>query len=75
MRLAVDASGNPWMVNSAHHVYHWNGRGWALYPGAASAISVGANESVWAVGTNPVGGGFGIYHWTGSGWTSMRAAR
>ena len=47
----------------------------SLRRGSATDISVGANGSVWAVGTNPVGGGFGIYHWTGSGWTSVRAAR
>jgi hypothetical protein len=39
-----------------------------LVPGAATDIAVGANGSVWAVGTNPVPGGFGIWHWNGSGW-------
>jgi hypothetical protein len=32
---------------------------------------VGANGSVWVVGTNRVVGGYGIYHWNGRGWTPM----
>ena len=49
--------GNAWVVNSAHHVYHWTGKAWAGYPGAATDIGVGANGSVWVVGTSPVPGG------------------
>jgi subtilase family serine protease len=37
--------------------------------GAATAISEGANSSVWVIGTNPVPGGHGIYHSNGTaGW-------
>ena len=32
---------------------------------------VGANGSVWVIGTNTVGGGYGIYHWTGSAWAAV----
>jgi hypothetical protein len=32
---------------------------------------VGANGSVWAVGTNPVSGGFGIWNWNGIGWVPI----
>jgi hypothetical protein len=31
---------------------------------------VGANGSVWVIGTDAVGGGFGLWHWTGRGWAS-----
>ena len=37
------------------------GKGFSPLPGAASAISVGANGSAWVVGTNAVAGGYGIY--------------
>jgi hypothetical protein len=40
-------------------------------PGLATDISQGANGSLWAVGTNPVPGGFGIYRWTGGGWARV----
>jgi outer membrane protein assembly factor BamB len=42
-----------------------------LHPGAATDIGVGANGSVWVVGTNPVGGGLGIWHWNGSSWAAV----
>ena len=40
-------------------------------PGSATDIAVGANGSVWVVGTNPVAGGYGIYHWNGNGWAAV----
>ena len=41
---------------------------WQRLPGSASDIGVGADGSVWAIGTDERSGGFGIYHWLGSGW-------
>jgi hypothetical protein len=41
---------------------------WQRLPGNASDIGVGADGSVWAIGTDERGGGFGIYHWLGSSW-------
>jgi hypothetical protein len=69
--IAVDPSGNPWVVNSAHQIFQWNGSAWVSYPGAATDISVGANGSLWVVGTHAVVGGYGIYHWNGKGWTRV----
>ena len=43
----------------------------SIRPGTARDIAVGANGAVWAVGTNPVAGGFGIYEWTGDGWLGV----
>ena len=68
-RIAVDPTGNPWIVNSAHRIYHWNGKSWTGYPGAATDIGVGANGSAWVLGANSAGGNYSIYHWNGSGWT------
>jgi polyvinyl alcohol dehydrogenase (cytochrome) len=42
-----------------------------LRPGAASAISVGANWSVQVIGSNAVPGGFGLWRWNGSNWNPM----
>ena len=66
-RIAVDPSGNPWVVNSAGQIYNWVGNDWVVHSGAATDIGVGADGSVWIVGTNPVAGGYGIYTWTGPG--------
>lgn len=41
---------------------------WQHLPGNASDIGVGADGSVWAIGTDERGGGYGIYHWLGSTW-------
>ncbi len=40
-------------------------------PGGATDIGVGANGSVWIVGTNRVSGGYGIYRWNGKAWTAV----
>ena len=41
---------------------------WQRLPGNASDIGVGADGSVWAIGTDERGGGYGIYHWLDSSW-------
>ena len=43
---------------------------WQQVGGAAKDIATGADGSIWAIGTNPVGAGsdFGIYQWDGSTW-------
>ncbi len=35
-------------------------------PGLAKDIGIGANGSVWVIGTNALRGGYGIYQWTAS---------
>ena len=44
---------------------------WEQVPGSAQSIDVGADGSVWAVGTNPVFGGFGLFYWNGSNWKNV----
>jgi hypothetical protein len=44
--------------------------GWELEPGAARDVGVGADGSVWVVGTGVVPGGFGIWRWGGADWIS-----
>jgi len=41
---------------------------WQRLPGSASDIGVGADGSVWAIGTDERGGGYGIYQWLGTTW-------
>ena len=38
-------------------------------PVSFRAVSVGSDGAVWAIGTNPVGGGYGIYQRSSNGWT------
>ncbi|HPH86514.1 MAG TPA: hypothetical protein PLC48_13680 [Ferruginibacter sp.] len=44
---------------------------WSQLSGAASDIGIGANGSVWIIGTNSVNGGYGIFHWNGSNWDAV----
>ena len=59
------------MVSSSGQILQWTGSAWTAYPGSAIDIGVGANGSVWVVGTNVVPGGYGIYQWTGSRWAAV----
>jgi subtilisin family serine protease len=46
---------------------------WQQVPGTARDIGLGGGAS-WAIGTNPVAGGYGIYRWNGTNWTVMPGA-
>ncbi len=43
-------------------------------PGTATGISVGANGSVWSVGTTKVSGGYQVLKWSGSTWSVVPGA-
>jgi hypothetical protein len=47
---------------------HAFGSSWERLPGAAKDIGIGADNSVWVIGTNSVQGGYGIYRWEGKNW-------
>ena len=46
------------------------GQAWRQVPGSAKDIGVGADGSVWIIGTNPSGtkDNFGVHRWTGKDW-------
>jgi hypothetical protein len=71
---AVKVAGNEsvgWMINDQHKIFRWSGinnQGWVEMPGSANDICVGADGSVFIIGTNVRVGGYGIYKWNGSSW-------
>jgi hypothetical protein len=66
-RFVLEAYGpNPVSDPSEDGTYHHES--WEFMPGAARDIGVGADGSVWAVGTDYYGDGYGIYNWDGRGW-------
>ncbi|MFI7494641.1 hypothetical protein ACH9D2_07975 [Kocuria sp. M4R2S49] len=66
--LDVGPSGYPWIVDSEGRIFEWDGSDWIDRPGSARDIGIGADGSVWIVGTDPVPGGYGIHRWTETGW-------
>jgi Tectonin domain/Thiol-activated cytolysin beta sandwich domain len=57
VRIAVDPTGKAWVVNSTGELYHWekadtSSETWVLSDLKAMDVGVGANGSVWAVGTD-----------------------
>jgi len=57
VRIAVDPSGNPWVVNDRGTIFQWRGGDWAKLPGGATDIGIGANGSVFITGTERSEGG------------------
>jgi hypothetical protein len=68
VRIDVDPQGNPWIVNDNGNIYRRVGNRWEQLPGTATDIGIGADGSVWIVGTKPRFGGYGIYRWDGRNW-------
>lgn len=71
VRIDVDPRGNPWVVNSEGAILRREGNRWIRLPGAARDIGIGADGTVWIVGTNATGGGFGIFRWLDNDWQKI----
>jgi hypothetical protein len=74
IRIAVSPQGVPWVVNKSHLIFRYNGTTiWDQMPGTATDIGIGADGSVFAIGTQDVSptGGYNIMKWNGTGWTTM----
>jgi len=72
VRVAVDSTGTPWVVNKSNLIYKYNGSTWTLLPGTATDIGIGKNGAVYIVSATPVlaSDGYVISKWNGSGWTA-----
>ncbi|BAU56196.1 tectonin domain-containing protein [Mucilaginibacter gotjawali] len=73
IRIAVSPQGVPWAVNKSHLIFRYNGSLWDQLPGTATDIGIGADGSVFIIGTTTVSptGGFNILKWNGSDWDVM----
>lgn len=71
-RIAVDPSGNPWIVNAEGAIFHYSGGQWAAIPAfdntPAADIAVARNGDVWVATTRGLVG-----RWNGSSWSIGRA--
>ncbi|AEE53422.1 tectonin domain-containing protein [Haliscomenobacter hydrossis] len=62
VRITVDASGNPWVVNSAGSIFRRQNNQWIALPGSAKDIAAGANGEIYVVGTSMTNNS-NIYYW------------
>lgn len=72
MKISVDPSGNPWIITSDNNIHRWTGSSWEQLPETAQDIDIGADGSVYIIGTgnstNPHGR---ILKWGGSYWSLL----
>ncbi|MEO7211847.1 Ig-like domain-containing protein [Mucilaginibacter sp.] len=74
VRIAVAPNGTPWVVNKSHLIYRKTATDlWELMPGTANDIGIGADGSVFIIGTNDVSptGGYNIMKWNGTNWDNL----
>jgi hypothetical protein len=68
IRIAVDPSGNPWVVGANSTIWRRSGGNWYQVPGYATDIGIGGDGMVWIVGAQSGYGGYTIYWWSGIDW-------
>ena len=70
-RIAVDPDGFPWTVDRKHAIHRFDGKKWVNVPGQARDIGIGADGSVWIVGSSKktrTDYGFYAMKWSGGKW-------
>ena len=67
-RVAVSATGQYAVANAEHQLWLNAGNGWVHLPGAGQDVAFGADQTLYAIGTDPQPGGYGIWHWQGGTW-------
>ena len=73
IRVAVSPHGVPWVINKSKLIFKYNGLTWDQMPGTGTDIGIGADGSVFIIGTLDVSptGGYNILKWNGSGWDTL----
>ncbi len=74
VRIDVDPYGTPWVINHDDQIFRLEQGYWNRLPGLAKDIGIGADGSVWVIGSNEREGGYGIYTWTGFDWIRVRGS-
>ena len=71
VRIDVDPYGTPWVIDHTDDIYELIAGRWIRRPGAARDIGIGADGSVWVIGTSSGSGGHDIFRWAGSRWIQV----
>ncbi len=67
--IAVDPDGNPYVVSSDNTIHRWHDKAWQKIPGSATDVAIGADGSVFIIGTNSQD--HKIYRWDDGAWTAL----
>lgn len=68
VRIDVEPNGTPWIINDDNEIFRRENGLWRRMPGYAKDIGIGADGSVWVIGSNDRAGGYGIYRFNGASW-------
>ncbi|NKB31785.1 MAG: hypothetical protein GKR91_01645 [Pseudomonadales bacterium] len=71
VRIDVDPFGTPWVVDHTDDIYELIRGRWIKRPGGARDIGIGADGSVWVIGTSSGSGGHDIFRWNGNFWVQV----
>lgn len=75
LRVAVSPQGVPWVVSKTNLIFRYNSntKAWDQMPGTATDVGIGADGSVFIIGTEfaTITGGNIIEKWNGSAWDKM----
>ena len=74
VRMDVGPWGTPWVVNESGDIFYRKNKVWKQIPGKATDIGVGADGTVWIIGSKAVYGGFEIFKWTGTAFVKIPGA-
>lgn len=71
VRIDVDNKGFAWIVTDKNEIWRYSNTGWTKLSGLAQDIGIGADGSVWVIGTATVNGGFEIFRWNNGNWIKV----
>lgn len=72
-RIAVSASGVPWVVTRNGDIFYRSGTSWKSAGGCAKDIGAGSDNGIWIIGCEPSANGLGneIFYWNNPGWNKF----
>lgn len=71
-KISLDPQGIPWIINASGKIYRLVDEVWERIPGTAKDIDIGADGSVWIVGTDEdKNDNYSIYYWENEAWVEI----
>lgn len=74
VRVDVTPNGIPWVIDHTNDIYELIAGRWIRRPGLARDVGIGADGSVWIIGTSRDDSSHGIYRWDGNDWKQVEGS-